>query len=42
MKAFSPRRRKERKGKQEIPTYLLLLGVLSVFAVKILSFGGFS
>jgi hypothetical protein len=41
MKAFSPRRRKERKGKQEIPTYLLLLGVLSVFAVKILSFGGF-
>jgi hypothetical protein len=41
MKAFSPRRRKERKGKQEIPTSLLLLGVLSVFAVKILSFGGF-
>ena len=38
IKAFSPRRRKERKGKQEIITCLLLLSVL---AVKILGFGGF-
>ena len=35
-KSISPRRRKERKGKQEIQTCLLLLRVLSVFAVKIL------
>ena len=36
IKAFSPRRRKDRKVKQEIRTCLLLL---SVFAVKILNFG---
>ncbi len=42
IKAFSPRRRKERKVKQEIQAYLLLLSVLSVFAVKILSFNGFA
>ena len=36
IKAFSPRRR---KGKQVIWTFLLLLSVLSVFAVKILGFG---
>ena len=36
IKAFSPRRHKERKGRQEIRTSLLLL---SVFAVKILNFG---
>ena len=36
IKAFSPRRRKERKVKQEIRTCLLLLSGLSVFAVKIL------
>jgi F420-0:gamma-glutamyl ligase len=36
IKAFSPRRRKERKGKQQIITCLLLLSVLRVFAVKIL------
>ena len=41
IKTFSPRRRKERKGKQEIQTCLLLLSVLSVFAVKILGSGGF-
>ena len=35
-KAFSPRRRKGRKGRQEIQNCLLLLSVLSVFAVKIL------
>ncbi|MEI7854276.1 MAG: hypothetical protein WCJ06_11250, partial [Planctomycetota bacterium] len=38
---FSPRRRKERKVKQEILTCLLLLSGLSVFAVKLLSFGDF-
>ena len=38
IKAFSPRRRKERKGRQEIQASMLLL---SVFAVKILGFGGF-
>ena len=36
IKAFSPRRRKERKVKQEIRTCLLLLSGLRVFAVKIL------
>ncbi|MFZ4608963.1 MAG: hypothetical protein ACOYNM_04075, partial [Gemmataceae bacterium] len=41
IKAFSPRRRKERKGRQEIQASMLLLSVLSVFAVKILGFGGF-
>ena len=41
IKAFSPQRRKERKGRQEIRTCLLLLSVLSVFAVKILGFGVF-
>jgi len=41
IKAFSPRRREERKVKQEIPTYLLLLSGLRVFAVKFLGFGGF-
>jgi len=41
IKVFSPRRREERKVKQEIPTYLLLLSGLSVFAVKLLSFGDF-
>ena len=44
IKTFSPRRRKERKGIQEIQTCLLLLSVLSVlsvFAVKILGSGGF-
>jgi len=40
IKAFSPRRRKERKGRQDILTFLLLLCGLSVFAVKILGFGG--
>ena len=39
IKAFSPRRRKERKVKQEIRTCLMLLSVLSVFAAKILNFG---
>ena len=41
-KSFSPRRRKERKVKQEIRTCLMLLSVLSVLsviAVKILGFG---
>ncbi|MEI6687711.1 MAG: hypothetical protein WCN64_16310, partial [Planctomycetota bacterium] len=41
IKAFSPRRRKERKGRQEIRTCLLLLSVLCVLAVKILCFGCF-
>ena len=41
IKAFSPRRRKERKVKQEIRTCLMLLSVLSVFAANILGFGGF-
>jgi hypothetical protein len=41
IKAFSPLRRKERKGRQEIRTYLLLLSVLCVLAVKILGFGVF-
>ena len=41
IKAFSPRRREERKVKQEILTCLLLLSGLSVFAVKILGSGGF-
>jgi hypothetical protein len=36
MKAFSPRRRKGLKGRQEIRTCLLLLSGLRVFAVKIL------
>ena len=36
IKAFLPRRRKGRKGKQDIETFLLLLSILSVFAVKIL------
>jgi hypothetical protein len=39
IKAFSPQRRKDRKGRQEIQACLLLLSVLSVFAVKILGFG---
>jgi len=41
IKAFSPRRRKERKGRQEIRTCLLLLSVLSVLAVKFLAYGFF-
>jgi len=41
LKAFSPRRRKERKGRQEIRNCLVLLSVLSVFAVKMLGFGVF-
>ena len=41
IKAFSPRRREERKGRQEIRTCLMVLSVLSVFAVKFLGFGGF-
>jgi hypothetical protein len=41
IKAFSPRRRKERKGRQEIQTCLLLLSGLCVLAVKILGSGGF-
>jgi len=41
IKAFSPQRRKERKGRQEIWTCLVLLSVLSVFVLKILGFGGF-
>ena len=39
IRTFSPLRRKERKGRQEIPTCMLLLRVLRVlrvFAVKIL------
>jgi len=39
IKTFSPLRRKERKGRQEIRTCMLLLCVLRVFAVKILEFG---
>ena len=37
LKAFSPRRRKDRKGRQEIRTCLVLLSVLSVLAVKFLA-----
>jgi hypothetical protein len=36
IKAFSPQRRKDRKGRQEIQACLLLLSVL---AVRILGFG---
>jgi len=36
IKSYSPPRRKERKGRQDIRTFLLLLSVL---AVKILGFG---
>jgi len=39
IRTLSPLRRKERKGRQEIRTCLLLLCVLRVFAVKILEFG---
>jgi len=39
LKAFSPQRRKDRKGRKEILACLLLLSVLSVLAVKILGFG---
>ena len=42
IKTSSPQRRKERKGRQSIRTYLLLLSVLSVFAVKMFDFGFFS
>jgi hypothetical protein len=38
IKTFSPLRRKERKGRQEIRTCMLRLCVLRVFAVKILEF----
>jgi len=38
LKAFSPLRRKERKGRQELWTCILLFGELSVFAVKVLCF----
>jgi len=34
----SPRRRQERKGRQESRTSILLLNELSVFEVKVLSF----
>ena len=39
IKAFSPPRRKDRKGRQEIRACLLLLSVLGVLAIKILGFG---
>ena len=39
IKAFSPQRRKVRKGRQEIQACLLRLSVLGVLAVKILGFG---
>jgi len=39
IKAFSPQRRKVRKGRKEIQACPLLLSVLSVLAVKILGFG---
>jgi len=39
IKAFSPQRREDRKGRQKIQACLLLLSVLSVLAVKILGFG---
>ena len=41
LKSFSPPRCKERKGRQEIRTYLVLFSVLCVFAVQILGFGVF-